>query len=127
MGHMKLVEEDFEWITKALVSSAAGATVPHVVSVLEGGYGIDAHSRFSLSRACCAHVAALTQLAPVGSAAALLCFDADAARAIEALSFRCGVTSKNRINKGKRDASTGDLHAMGPARHSSPSKRPRPF
>jgi hypothetical protein len=30
--------------------------------VLEGGYGIDAQSRFSLSRVCCAHVAALTQV-----------------------------------------------------------------
>lgn len=59
---MKLVEEDFEWVTKALVSHTAGATVPHVVSVLEGGYGIDAQSRFSLSRVCCAHVAALTQV-----------------------------------------------------------------
>jgi len=76
VGHLKLVEEDFVWITKALVSSyAVGAVVPHVVSVLEGGYGVDEESRFSLSRGVCAHVQALTEIDMTGAPTKPLDYD----------------------------------------------------
>ena len=74
----------------------------------------------------------MLQLGLAGSAAAPLVFDAEAARAVEALSFRCGASAKHRLpsssSKGsKRDASENDLASLGPARQGSPSKRPRPF
>jgi hypothetical protein len=81
----------------------------------------------------------MLQLGLAGSAAAPLVFDAEAARAVEALSFRCGASAKHRLpssssklpsssSKGsKRDASENDLATLGPARQGSPSKRPRPF
>ena len=54
LGNLELVEEDFAWVTSELVKLAEKHAGGRLVSVLEGGYDLDA-----LARSVAAHVAAL--------------------------------------------------------------------
>ncbi len=56
LGHLRLDDADFTWVTEELVSVAARHCSGRVVSMLEGGYDLG-----SLSRSVCAHVRALMQ------------------------------------------------------------------
>lgn len=120
IGHLKLVEEDFYWITKALVSTqAVGSTVPHVVSVLEGGYGVTEDTNYSLSRSACAHIQALSELGTQGSNSKELDFDIERALILEGVSGRCGLT---RTRARRRDTSTDSLATSA---GDATSKRPK--
>lgn len=55
LGQLELVDEDYGWITREICSYAIANCGTRVVSVLEGGYDLDA-----LSSASAAHVIALT-------------------------------------------------------------------
>jgi acetoin utilization deacetylase AcuC-like enzyme len=55
LGQIELQDEDFEWITREICQYAAEACNNRVVSVLEGGYNLDA-----LANSSQAHVEALT-------------------------------------------------------------------
>ncbi len=54
LGDLLLTETDFAWVTKLIVAAADQHADGRVVSVLEGGYDLDA-----LARSAAAHVAAL--------------------------------------------------------------------
>lgn len=54
LGNLELVEEDFAWVTSELVTLARKHAGGHLVSVLEGGYDLEA-----LAHSAAAHVAAL--------------------------------------------------------------------
>ena len=54
LGNLELVEEDFAWITEALLAAARESAKGRVVSVLEGGYDLQ-----GLSQSVAAHVASL--------------------------------------------------------------------
>jgi len=54
LANLRLVEEDFAWVTSELVKLAEKHAGGRLVSVLEGGYDLDA-----LARSAAAHVAAL--------------------------------------------------------------------
>ena len=54
LGGLKLVEADYEWITHELMTLAARCSQGRIVSMLEGGYNLDA-----LGRSAVAHVQAL--------------------------------------------------------------------
>ena len=54
LGDLLLDEDDFDWITRFIVDAARRHAQGRVVSVLEGGYDLDA-----LARSAAAHVAAL--------------------------------------------------------------------
>ena len=56
LGDLLLTESDFAWITRLIVAAADEHASGRVVSVLEGGYDLDA-----LARSVAAHVAALSQ------------------------------------------------------------------
>ena len=58
LGGLKLVEDDFAWITHKLVDMAISRAQGRIVSVLEGGYDLD-----GLSRSAAAHVAVLMEAA----------------------------------------------------------------
>ena len=58
LGGLELVEEDFAWVTSELVMLAKKHAGGRLVSVLEGGYDLDA-----LARSAAAHVAALMETA----------------------------------------------------------------
>ena len=53
LASLTLTEDDFAWITAEVVGLSAGGSIP-IISVLEGGYDVDA-----LERSCRAHVRAL--------------------------------------------------------------------
>ena len=55
LGQLELVDEDYGWITAEIRSLAESACDGHVVSLLEGGYDLEA-----LATASAAHVQALT-------------------------------------------------------------------
>ena len=54
LGHVRLVEDDYVWITKALRTLADRHCQGRLVSLLEGGYALSA-----LGRSVVAHVKAL--------------------------------------------------------------------
>lgn len=54
LGGLGLVEEDYAWMTRELIALAARHSQHRVVSMLEGGYNLDA-----LGRSAVAHVKAL--------------------------------------------------------------------
>jgi acetoin utilization deacetylase AcuC-like enzyme len=54
MGNLGLVEADYEWVTRELVSLAARHSHGRVVSCLEGGYVLS-----PLARSVAAHVKVL--------------------------------------------------------------------
>ena len=54
LGHIRLVEDDYVWLTKALVELAEEHCSGRIVSVLEGGYALSA-----LGRSVVAHVKSL--------------------------------------------------------------------
>jgi acetoin utilization deacetylase AcuC-like enzyme len=54
LGQLRLQDEDFRWITRAICDSAEKACAGRVISVLEGGYNLEA-----LASASRAHVEAL--------------------------------------------------------------------
>jgi len=56
LANIKLVEADFEWVTRKLMEIADASAQGRVVSVLEGGYDLD-----GLANSSAAHVAALMQ------------------------------------------------------------------
>jgi acetoin utilization deacetylase AcuC-like enzyme len=56
LGGLALVEADYVWITSELMSVAARHSQQRIVSMLEGGYNLDA-----LGRSAVAHVKALAQ------------------------------------------------------------------
>jgi len=56
LANIKLVEADFEWVTRKLMEIADASAKGRVVSVLEGGYDLD-----GLANSSAAHVAALMQ------------------------------------------------------------------
>ena len=58
LANLRLVEEDFAWVTSELVKLAEKHAGGRLVSVLEGGYDLDA-----LARSAAAHVAALMSAA----------------------------------------------------------------
>jgi acetoin utilization deacetylase AcuC-like enzyme len=55
LGQIELQDEDYDWITREICTYAASACGGRVVSILEGGYDLDA-----LASASAAHVTALT-------------------------------------------------------------------
>jgi acetoin utilization deacetylase AcuC-like enzyme len=55
LGQIELQDEDYDWITREICAYAASACGGRVVSILEGGYDLDA-----LASASAAHVTALT-------------------------------------------------------------------
>jgi acetoin utilization deacetylase AcuC-like enzyme len=57
MGQLRLSESDFTWITDRLMDVAERHCEGKVVSVLEGGYNIDA-----LGRAAFCHIKSLMKL-----------------------------------------------------------------
>ncbi len=54
LGNLKLREEDFAWVTRKVMAIAQRRCKSRVVSLLEGGYDLDA-----LARSVAAHIAAL--------------------------------------------------------------------
>jgi acetoin utilization deacetylase AcuC-like enzyme len=56
LGGLALVEADYAWITRELMTLAARYSQNRIVSMLEGGYNLDA-----LGRSAVAHVKALTE------------------------------------------------------------------
>jgi acetoin utilization deacetylase AcuC-like enzyme len=54
LGHLRLVEADYQWITERLMELAARHCGGRIVSMLEGGYGLGA-----LGRSAAAHVRTL--------------------------------------------------------------------
>ncbi|MEX0646124.1 MAG: histone deacetylase family protein, partial [Parvularculaceae bacterium] len=56
VGGLLLVEEDFAWVTREIVGVARAACAGRIVSLLEGGYDLDA-----LGASTAAHVGALMQ------------------------------------------------------------------
>ncbi|MEO1019879.1 MAG: histone deacetylase/AcuC/AphA family protein [Pseudomonadota bacterium] len=58
LAQFRLLEDDFAWITEALVKVAEGSAAGRVVSVLEGGYNPPA-----LARSVISHLDALNNLA----------------------------------------------------------------
>jgi acetoin utilization deacetylase AcuC-like enzyme len=56
LGGLMLEDDDFDWVTHALMESAAGMCGGRLVSLLEGGYSLEA-----LSSSVAAHVAALSE------------------------------------------------------------------
>jgi acetoin utilization deacetylase AcuC-like enzyme len=56
LGGLALETADYHWLTRTLLESARGSGARGVVSVLEGGYDLDA-----TAAAACAHVAALLE------------------------------------------------------------------
>lgn len=54
LGGLRLVEEDFTWVTREIAAVARSACAGRLVSVLEGGYHLEA-----LGRSAAAHVRAL--------------------------------------------------------------------
>ena len=56
LANIKLVEDDFAWITQEILSVASAHAKGRVVSVLEGGYDLEA-----LERSVAAHVSALSR------------------------------------------------------------------
>lgn len=57
MGQMMLVEDDYEWMTRQIVSIARQYAQGRIVSCLEGGYNLSA-----LGRSVTAHIRALSDL-----------------------------------------------------------------
>lgn len=55
LAQIELTDEDFAWVTRELVALARKHCSSRIVSVLEGGYDLDA-----LGRACALHVRELT-------------------------------------------------------------------
>jgi acetoin utilization deacetylase AcuC-like enzyme len=55
LGQLELEDEDYNWITSQICAFAAANCGSRVISVLEGGYNLDA-----LSSASAAHVTAMT-------------------------------------------------------------------
>ena len=55
LGQLELQDDDYGWITREFCSYARGACDGRVISVLEGGYDLEA-----LAGSACAHVEALT-------------------------------------------------------------------
>jgi hypothetical protein len=60
-GYIRLVEEDYEWITTQLVSVANRCCDGRLVSVLEGGYRIQGGPISAFGRSVAAHVRSLLQ------------------------------------------------------------------
>ncbi|ADM09802.1 histone deacetylase/AcuC/AphA family protein [Parvularcula bermudensis HTCC2503] len=58
LGGLDLTEDDFAWVTTEIAAVAAETAGGRVVSVLEGGYALDA-----LARSVAAHVEALANAA----------------------------------------------------------------
>ena len=56
LANLKLVETDFDWVTRKLMEIADLSAKGRVVSVLEGGYDLD-----GLANSAAAHVGALMQ------------------------------------------------------------------
>src|SRR5208282_3568348 len=56
LGNLNLVEADFAWVTRSVVEIAQRRCGGRIVSVLEGGYDLDA-----LARSVAAHVTALME------------------------------------------------------------------
>src|SRR5438874_2198885 len=56
LANIKLVEADFDWVTRELMEIAQASAKGRVVSVLEGGYDLE-----GLANSAAAHVAALMQ------------------------------------------------------------------
>ena len=56
LGNLNLVEADFAWVTRSVVEIAQRRCGGRIVSVLEGGYDLDA-----LARSAAAHVLALME------------------------------------------------------------------
>jgi acetoin utilization deacetylase AcuC-like enzyme len=54
LANLELVEEDFAWVTEGLIGLARKHAKGRVVSVLEGGYDLNA-----LTHSCLAHLNAL--------------------------------------------------------------------
>ena len=54
MGQLRLTDADFSWITDGLMAQAKKHSQERIVSVLEGGYQLDA-----LGRAACCHIRSL--------------------------------------------------------------------
>jgi len=60
-GYIALVEEDYTWITKKLVSIAHTYCEGRIVSVLEGGYQLGGEYTSAFAKSVYAHVEALVQ------------------------------------------------------------------
>ncbi|GAB3480026.1 histone deacetylase family protein [Marinomonas epiphytica] len=58
MGQLRLEDQDFTWITQELMKVAECYSQGRIVSILEGGYDLDA-----LGRAACCHIRALLKMA----------------------------------------------------------------
>ena len=54
MGNLALTEADYEWVTRELMAVAARHAQGRVISILEGGYALNA-----LARSAAAHVKVL--------------------------------------------------------------------
>ena len=66
VGQLDLCEADFKWVATQLASAMP---VPRLVSVLEGGYGVDQSNDWALVRSIEAHVRGLLEVAAAAAAA----------------------------------------------------------